>query len=154
MKTKFFAITLLMACIAIQRVAAQTLVLHHADGTTTDVELYTQPRVEFQGDRVIITSPVLDMYDPKDNILRFTYTGGLLGISSPKAEADYTPEDGRLVFHNVKATDEVAVYRPNGIRVPVRLMRNGTDAVLPLSEIPQGVYLLFVNGRTSKFTKP
>ena len=153
-KTILFAITLLMACAASQRAAAQTLVLHHADGTTTDVELYTQPRVQFQGDRVLITSPVLDMDYPKDDILRFTYKGGSLGLSTPKAEADYSREDGRLVFHNVKATDEVAVYKTNGIRVPVRLSRTGTDAVLSLSEIPSGVYLLSVNGRTSKFTKP
>ena len=149
-----FAITLLMACAASQRVAAQTLVLHHADGTTTDVELYTQPLVKFQGDRVLITSPVLDMDYPKDNVLRFTYKGGSLGQSSPKAEADYSRDGDRLVFHNVKATDDVAVYRTNGIRVPVRLTVSGTDAVLPLSQIPQGVYLLSVNGRTSKFTKP
>lgn len=149
-----FAISLLMAYAASQRAVAQTLVLHHADGTTTDVELYTQPRVQFQGDRVLINSPVLDMNYPKDDILRFTYKGGQLGISSPKAEADYTPEDDRLVFHNIKATDEVAVYKPNGIRVPIRLIVSGTDATLPLSQIPQGVYLLSVNGRTSKFTKP
>lgn len=132
---------------------AQTLVLHHSDGTTTDVELYTQPRVEFQNDRVVITSTVLNMDYAKTDVLRFTYKGSGLGISTPKAEADMTRDGDRLVFHGIKTSDAVAVYKPNGIRVPVHLTLTGTDAVLPLSQIPQGVYLLSVNGRTSKFTR-
>ena len=133
---------------------AQTLVLHHSDGTTTDVELYTQPRVEFQNDRVVITSSVLNMDYAKTDVLRFTYKGGGLGITTPKAEADMSRDGDRLVFHGIKSSDAVAVYKPNGIRVPVRLICQGTDTLLPLSQIPSGVYLLSVNGRTSKFTKP
>ncbi|MBR1933006.1 MAG: hypothetical protein IJ841_04895 [Prevotella sp.] len=133
---------------------AQTLVLHHADGTTTDVELFTQPTVQFVNDKVVIASTVLSMEYPKEQVVRFTYRGSTLGVQAPKAEADYSREADRLVFHGIKATDCVAVYKPNGIRVPVRIALNGTDAVLPLSQIPQGVYLLSVNGRTSKFTKP
>ena len=37
-------------CMAQQR----ALVLHHADGTTTDVELLKLPRVVFSGDKVVI----------------------------------------------------------------------------------------------------
>jgi len=137
-----------------QQASAQTLVLHHPGGTTTDVELYTQPRVEFVGDKVLITSTVLNMEYPKDQVLRFTYKGGSLGVTAPKTEADMSRDGDRLVFHNVKGTDQVAVYTANGIRVPVRLQRSGNTAMLPLSQIPTGVYLLSVNGRTSKFTKP
>ena len=133
---------------------AQTLVLHHADGTTTDVELFTQPRIQFEGDRVLITSSVLDMDYAKADILRFTYKGTTQAIGTPLAEADVSREEGRLVFHNVKPTDELALYRPNGVRVAVRFLRSGTDATLSLSQIPQGVYLLSVNGKTSKFTRP
>jgi len=133
---------------------AQTLVLHHADGTTTDVELFTQPTVVFQNDRVLITSPVLSMDYAKTDVLRFTYKGSSTGIATPKREADYTRESEQLVFHNIKSADQIAVYTANGIRVPVRLTRSGSDARLQLSQIPQGVYLLSVNGRTAKFTRP
>ena len=132
---------------------AQTLVLHHADGTTTDVELYTQPQVKFQDDKVVITSTVLNMEYPKSDVLRFTYKGSSLGVSSPAAQASVSQENGNLVFHGVKAIEKIAVYTASGIRVPVRLTRHGDSATLPLSAIPSGVYLLSVNGRTSKFTK-
>lgn len=146
-------LTFITTCLASLTMQAQTLVLHHANGTTTDVQLYTQPQVKFQGDRVLITSTVLDMDYPKQDVLRFTYKGGSTGISSPNAKAGVSQESGQLVFHGVKATDKIAVHTANGIRVPVRIRRSGSTATLPLSAIPSGVYLLSVNGRTSKFTK-
>ena len=131
------------------------LVLHHADGSTTDVELFLQPRIEFKGDKVLITSMVLDMEYPKENILSFTYKGKESGIKPVRPDIKYSAENGRLVFHGIKSTDKVAVYSTNGVRIPVQITRSGgNDAVLQLSSIPSGVYLLNVNGKTSKFTKP
>lgn len=135
--------------------SSQILVLHHADGSTTDVELYLMPRVNFEADKVLITSTILDMEYPKENILRFTYKSKDTKINAPKANVKYSTENGQLVFHGVKSTDKVAVYTVNGIRVPVQLTHTaGNDVVLPLASVPSGVYLLNVNGKTSKFTKP
>lgn len=131
-----------------------TLVLWHADGTTTDVALYLMPKVEFQNNMVHITSTVLDMEYPKENILRFSYKGSGTGISSPKAEADYSQEGDRLVFHGITSTDKVAIYTTNGIQVPAHLTSIGNGVALSLSSIPQGVYILSVNGKSSKFTRP
>lgn len=131
-----------------------TLVLWHADGTTTDVALYLMPKVAFQNDKVVITSAVLDMEYPKSNILRFTYKGSGTGIAAPKTEANYSQEGDRLVFHGVGSADKVVIYTTNGIRVPVRLSASGDGVTLSLSSIPQGVYVLSVNGKTSKFTRP
>jgi hypothetical protein len=156
MKKKLLIIMLLSLWGGKTFAQSQALVLHHADGTTTDVELYTQPRIEFKGDRVIITSPVLDMEYAADDILHFTYKGkGTSGINSHLKQADYSQENDKLIFHGVKSTDKVAVYKTNGVRVPVRLNTTADDNVtLSLSAISSGVYLLSVNGRTSKFTKP
>lgn len=132
---------------------AQILVLHHANGTTTDVQLYTQPQVKFVDNKVLITSTVLDMEYPKQDVLRFTYKGGSLGISSPNTKANYSQENGQLVFHGIKSSDKIAIHTAKGILVPVHITRHGSTASLPLSAIPSGVYLLTVNGKTSKFTK-
>ncbi len=155
MRKLLFFITMLFT--AVMHLPAQsnaTLVLWHADGTTTDVALYLMPKVEFSGDKVRITSTVLDMEYPKENILRFSYKGSGTGISSPKAEADYSREGDRIVFHGISTTDKVAIYTTNGIRVPAHLTAIGDGVMLSLSSIPQGVYVLSVNGRTSKFTRP
>jgi len=131
-----------------------TLVLWHADGTTTDVALYLKPRVVFDGDLVRITSTVLDMEYPKSNILRFSYTGKGSSISNPQSEASFTREGDRLIFHGIGSTDKVAVYNSDGIRVPVQLSATSDGLTLSISSIPQGVYVLSVNGKTSKFVRP
>lgn len=151
-------ITLFVVClmnlIDISWASAQTLVLHHANGTTTDVQLYTMPQVKFEGDKVLITSTVLNMEYPKQDVLRFTYKGGTLGISSPNAKGNVSQENGHLVFHGIKVTDPIAVHTSNGIRVPVRIQRGGSTATLPLNALSKGIYLITINGRTFKFTKP
>ena len=131
----------------------QTLVLHHSTGTTTDVELYTQPLVTFANDKVLVKSCVLNMEYPNEDIVCFTYKGKGTAITTPKSEVNYSQSDSQLIFHNIKSIDDVAIFKSNGIRVPVSLIRSGNDVVLTLSQIPHGVYLLSVNGRTSKFTR-
>ena len=148
-----FITVLLLIILGSMKVHAQTLVLWHSDGTTTDVELFTQPNVRFVKDKVLVTSSVVNLeYDEKD-VIRFTYKGKSTGITSPLPDSDYSQENGQIVFHNVKATDKIALYKANGIRVPVRLTHQGNSATLSLSSIPSGIYLINVNGRTSKFTK-
>lgn len=147
-----FVLCILML-MGVSMVSAQTLVLHHANGSTTDIELYTMPQVKFQDDKVFITSTVLDMEYPKADVLRATYKGSASGIIDTKAKANVSQENGQLVFHGIKSSDKITIYTANGIRVPVRIQFNGSSAILPLSAIPSGIYLLNVNGRTTKFTK-
>lgn len=153
--TKQMKITMvcLLTLLGVSTAKSQTLVLWHANGTTTDVELFTQPQVKFQVDKVFITSTVLDMEYSKQDVLRFTYKGRTLGISKPKGKADVSQENGQLVFHGIKPSDKIAVYNTKGIRIPIQLQHSCSTATLSLSAIPPGVYLLNVNGRTSKFTK-
>ena len=146
-------LTFIATCLISMTMQAQTLVLHHANGKTTDVALYTQPQIKFVGDKVLITSTVLDMEYDKQDVLSFTYKGSTLSISNPQEKAKVSQENGQLVFHGIKSTDKISVHTVKGIRVPVRLQHSGSSATLPLSAIPSGAYLLTVNGRTSKFTK-
>lgn len=132
---------------------AQTLVLWHPDGTTTDVELFTQPQVTFAGEKVLITSTVLNIEYNASEVTRFTYKDVATGIKSAQNEADCTQEDGRVIFHGIKDPEKVALYNANGVRVPARFTRVGDDISFSLETLPSGVYLLNVNGQTSKFTK-
>lgn len=146
-------ITMLLTIFGCGTANSQTLVVWHKDGTTMDVELYTQPQVQFANDKVYITSSVINLEYEANNVLRFTYKGKDTSISSPKNETDYTQEGDKLVFHGINSTDKMALYRVDGIRVPVNFIYNGNDAILSLSSIPSGIYVLSVNGKTSKFTK-
>lgn len=150
---KKLLLIILIMFMGIIPMSAQTLVLHHANGKTTDVELLTMPQVKFENDKVLITSTVLNMEYPKEDILRFTYKNNSSGINKPTVKADVSQENGQLVFHGISSSEKIAVYKTNGIRVPVRITRHGDSVSLPLNSIPAGIYLLNVNGKTSKFTK-
>ena len=153
-RQKILILALLMFALNASAQNNATLVLWHADGTTTDVALYLKPRVVFDGDLVRITSTVLDMEYPKSNILRFSYTGKGSSISNPQSEASFTRDGDRLIFHGIGSTDKVAVYNSDGIRVPVQLSATSDGVTLSISSIPKGVYVLSVNGKTSKFVRP
>ncbi len=132
---------------------AQTLVLWHADGTTTDIELFTKPCVQFTKDKTLVISPVLNMEYPVEDVIRFTYKGVGVGIEIPHDDNNLEQKDGNIILHGVKSADKIAVYKSNGIRLPVHIEYESSNAVFSLASIPSGVYLLKVNGRTSKITK-
>ena len=154
MKIRFLLLLLTVLMMpVIANAQAQTLVLWHADGTTTDVDLDSEPKVTFTDNTMLIKSDVLDMEYPAQEIVRFTFKGKGTGIDTPHDDADYQQQNGRIVFHRISASENIAIYRPDGIRIPVRLTIEGSDAVLSLSSLPKGTYIISVNGRTSKFIR-
>ena len=132
----------------------QTLVLHHADGKTTEVELYTLPRIQMAADKMIITSQGVSQEFAKADVVRFTYKGFGTGISAVQPETRYRVDEDRVTFYGINGTDRISVYNAGGVQIPVRLTTQGNDAVLSLAQLPQGVYLVTINGRTLKFIRP
>ena len=135
-----------------------TLVLWHVDGTTTSVALNQMPRVEFLGDKLRITSSVLHMEYPRSEICRFTYKRKKdihVGVAQTEhAAIDFQRDGDRLIFQGVRKADGVEVYSPDGKRIPVKLAESAQGVSLSLSSIPRGVYVLSVNGKTSKISLP
>ena len=138
------------------KVAAQgqVLVLHHADGKTSEVELYTMPRIQFQADKMIITSQGVSQEFAKADVVRFTYKGFGTGISTVQPETRYRVDEDHVTFYGINGTDRISVYNASGVQIPVRLTADGNDAVLSLAQLPSGVYLVTINGRTLKFIRP
>ena len=155
MKSKLFTLCtiLLMTLFGFGTAHAQNLVIWHSDGSTTEIELFTKPLVQFAGDKVLVTSPVINLEYDQNDVVRFTYKDIDTKISTLEARTDIEQKDGQIIFHNMSSADKVAVYRADGVRLPVQFSFQGGNAVLSLSFLPSGVYLFSVNGRTSKFTK-
>ena len=138
----------------IAKAQTPTLVLHHADGKTTEVELYTMPRILMTDTKVgIIVQDTRQVFD-KSDVVRFTFKGIGTGINAVKSETRYRADKDRVTFYGVSSTDRICIYNASGMRLPISLTTDGTDAVLPLSQLSKGVYLVTVNGRTIKFIRP
>lgn len=131
------------------------LVIHFADGTTQTVQLYTQPLVTFEEGFVKVVSPVATMsYEAKD-VLRFTYEGYPMsdGVEAALAADTYRHEGEQLVFDARVQPSDIQLFSDDGKHIPASISVVGGRPVLSISSLPAGIYLLSVNGRTSKLLK-
>jgi len=145
---------LLLAAVSPAMAQSQTLVLHHADGRTTEVELYTMPRIQMKSDKMIITSQGISQEYSKTDVLRFTYKGVGTGISNVCPATSFRIDEDRITFHGVPETGAVKIYDAQGMQIPVGMTTVGSDAVLLLAQLPKGVYLVSINERTIKIVRP
>ena len=143
-----------LALPAIMKAQTPTLVLHHADGNTSEVELYTMPRIQMTAEKMIVTVQGSRPEFPKSDVVRFPYKGIATGISTVRPETRYRVDEDRVTFYGISAADRISVYNPGGVQIPVRLTADGTNAVISLAQLPKGVYLVTINGRTLKFIRP
>ena len=132
-----------------------TLNIHLADGTTQSVQLYTRPQVTFEGDRVVFTSPVVTFSYDAQQVLRFTYSGRDMptGIAEADAGTPFSQQGEHLLFDASVKVADIQLFTDDGKRLPVSLQTDGGRPVLSLSALPAGVYLVSINGRTSKIVK-
>jgi hypothetical protein len=130
-----------------------SLVITHADGTTTSYQLFTKPRVTFIGDSVKITTPTVSAeYSAKD-VIRFNYKLPATAIDNTAADNQLKSDGEYLIFGgNVKA-DNVKLFTSDGIEVATKFTTASGNLRLRLSSLQKGVYLININGRTSKFMK-
>ena len=135
-------------------VSAQTqvLVLHHADKTMTEVELYTQPKITFEGNQMVIASSVLNLSFQVGDVVRFSYRDKSTAVKQP--DADYTQQNGMMIFNGIKDVSKIAVYKSDGTRVPVHFCSYDRHLAFSLSSLPTGIYILSINGKTAKIVRP
>jgi len=67
-------------------VNTQTLVLHHTDGQTTDIELSEKPRIRFGTDNILISSSTLNLEYARKDVERFTFKAEDTGVGSMKTK--------------------------------------------------------------------
>lgn len=90
MMKRFCCFVTLLSCMIGMR--AQTLVLHHPGGATTDVDLSLHPRIEFLGNRVVIKIPGQELSFANAEVLRLTHSGCVRGDVN---------RDGKMAFSDV-----------------------------------------------------
>ncbi len=152
-KNLVFLLILCTVFISARSENVAALVITHADGSTTSYELFTKPRITFVGDSVKITSPTVSAEYLAKDVLRFNYKMPVTAIEKTIAGSQLSSDGEYLVFGgNVKATD-VKLFTANGIAVDSNFSTAPSGIRLRLSSLQNGVYLVNINGRTTKFMK-
>ena len=144
---------ILCSALSLQAQERTTLNVWFADGTTTAFLLYTRPLVTFEGDKVVISSPVAKFtYDAKE-VLRFTYSKTGNAVKTPKDDASFKKDGEQIIFDATVKSSDIQLFTEDGKRLPASLSSVNDRSTLSLKNLPAGVYLLNVNGRTSKILK-
>ena len=132
----------------------QTLVLHHTDGQTTEIELSEKPRMTFGTETVKILSKTLNLEYARKDVERFTFKAEDTGVGNVKSKTAYRIENDRIVFFGVTSADRIKVCSISGTTIPIRISMDGSNAILPLSTLPSDVCILTLNGKSFKLIKP
>ncbi|MCH4156008.1 MAG: T9SS type A sorting domain-containing protein [Muribaculaceae bacterium] len=152
MKRKLVIILMLMIGSAMAAVAQEftTLVIQMKDGSSTKVQMLQQPKITFSGDTLIIKTMGTKLEIPRSKVKRFNYIdeSGVDGVKTSAAK--FSQHGDRLIFTGLPTGSLIAVYGIDG-----RLMREAEAAgsyEISLSELAAGIYVVSVNGASTKIT--
>ena len=108
----------------------------------------------FGTETVKILSKTLNLEYARKDVERFTFKGEDTGVGNVKSKTAYRIENDRIVFFGVTSADRIKVCSICGATLPVHLSMDGSNAILPLSDLPSDVCILTLNGKSFKLIKP
>ena len=132
----------------------QALVLWLTNHTQMRILLQKCPKVLFDKDSVIVSSPAATFRYLAKDISKFTYEDAdVVGLGSIDNAHDYQKKGDVLYFDkSVKASD-ITIYSIDGKRVPIQFVSTGNSISVSISDLPSGAYVLSCQGKTAKFLK-
>ena len=147
-------VIVLMFLFSGQTTFAQSLTIWTRDNSTIKViNLKDEPLITILEESMQVTTPKLVLNYGIKEVHKFTYSDFETGISNTLFPADFHQEGLRIVLHNVKSMNGIALYGVNGMSIPINVEQQGDDYVISLENLSFGVYLLNVDGKTTKILK-
>lgn len=132
------------------------LVIHDYDGGRTVWIIGDRPKVTYSSDSLLITSAGVEASYPLDDMWKFTFEQVEMestAIAAPSAETLAFSYNGDMVIvSNLVSGSLVRVFTPGGILI--KSERPSTDSwIFQFSDIPSGIYIVDVNGKSFKISK-
>ena len=150
-KISFLIIVFL--CTVAQGAWSQTLLIWDETSVLQKIDLKKKPVVTLLNDKFVVVGEGISLEYDITNVRRFTHEGLKDGINNAVTQPVVRRYNDRIVLCGVKSEGAVSLHMLDGKSVPVKLIPQGSDMVLRLNDLPAGVYLLTVNGRTTKLMK-
>lgn len=150
---KICFLIIVFLCTVAQGVWSQTLLIWDETSVLQKIDLKKKPVVTLLNDKFVVIGEGISLEYGITDVRRFTYEGLKDGINNAVTQPVVRRYDNRIVFCGIKSEGAVSLHKLDGKSVPVKLVPQGSDMVLRLNDLPTGVYLLTVNGRTTKLMK-
>ena len=122
------------------------------DGTTTTISFSEKPVIKFQSDKLVVHSDAVSTEFDRSKVSRFNYVTDLSGVDGIDRSAVTIGNNGSTLYLSNLPTDSaIDVYSSDGkLLESVRTTGNHT---IEISGLPAGVYIVSVNGVSTKITK-
>lgn len=130
------------------------MVLTLTDGTVNRFALTESPTVTYEGESLVVTTGDEQFSTPLSGISTFTFeqvANAISEMTSEEQQPVFTP--GQARFEGLKTNATVAIYTVDGKMLSsVRANDNGA-AIVDLSALPQGLYILRAPNQSYKIKK-
>ena len=127
------------------------------DGSTVDFEFVDEPVMTFNGaDMTISSAASADMKFQMDNVVSVTFSGVPSGITTVKdggSSIHVSVSDGKIIVSGMAANAKVSVYDVGGALVANANADTGGQAVVNISNLGKGVFVVSTPANAFKFTK-
>lgn len=149
-----FLVVILLSVLSGRMIYAQSLTIWNHDNSTIKViNLKDEPLVTILDESMNIKTSEIELNYGIKEVRKFTYSDFETGIGNVKHQVDYHQKGIKIVLRNIKSMKGVALYGVNGMAIPINIKQQGDDYVISLENLSSGVYLLNVNGQTTKILK-
>lgn len=154
MKKIGFYAGLILGALGLQPVAGQSLKIWNKDNSIVNViDLKEEPVIAILDNSIHITISEYVLDYGIGEVRRFTYDVLDTGIKDLLFPTDCRQEGLYIIINNVKSKSSIGLYGINGMVIPVNAEQRGDGYAISLEGLSSGVYLLNVNGKTTKILK-
>lgn len=134
---------------------ATSLIVHSKDGSSVAYALSEYPKVTFEDSYLLIKSTNIDVSYPLSDMWKFTFEPvdietAINAVSADKSSFSYA--DGAIVLSGLNGKSFLQVYTIDGVLRHSEKINTSTF-IYPFSELPSGIYIINVNGKTFKISK-
>ena len=133
----------------------QLLMVWAKDGSRQAYAFAKNPELTFSGTELLIQGETIEARYPLAELARFTYEvkeqTGITDVLTGEKQCEL--REGMLYFPDMKAQNSVRVYAADGHLVLDRRVSQDGPYSLSLQSLQPGVYLVRVNGFTTKISK-
>ena len=151
---KLLLLFLSFTAVFVAKADDQVLRIWQADGQVQTIKLDEQPVTKYVDGNLVITTTRTTITYPLDKVRKYTYGSVTDGITIPQVmNAAFSKDGETLTFTNLKPQTGIALYNVSGQLLRQESAPQNGKAVISVSNLPVGVYVVKVNGATYKISK-
>lgn len=131
---------------------AQSLLIWSETNLLQRVELTEKSTILIQDDLLIVRCNDVSLEYNLKSVHRFSFEGTSNKIKGVCSHTVHQNND-RIIVYGIASLEKISLYTLNGICVPVNIIHQGNNLIINISSIKHGIYLLTINGITTKIAK-